>query len=495
MKILVDNIKCQCIISGMDSKHVDVYKELREYLRVRPANYAQMLFQMRKHGNNGWDGYTYFMNAKCCFPTGFLSMVINLLKDLNITIALEDRRHNVPKFKSKPWNLFTPEFELAPHQVQLIAKTDNYIGGTDNCIYFPRGIWKAATNAGKTAAAGNLILNIESSRAIMLVDNQDLLKQHYEYYKTVFNKVGELGYITSTKSNPGTILTLAMVRTVYNRLKSSMTVQRDLHDKFNMLLVDEVHGYCSKEAVFVINHINAGLRVGMSGTPIGQSDKIAKFRLIGMFGDMLHTVSNRELMDTGFSMTPIVEIYLNPTIGRAINYDREFAQVITESEDRAELIADIVCKYRNRKVMVTFFDIKHGMLMYDTFCLRYPSLADKATLVHGTSNDRTDIIQDFKDNKIRYLFASTIMQQGFNIADIEVIIYGIGEMAAIPQFQFMGRGMRLDGINNTFVFADIFDRGKYCGKHSRKRILQYKKEDLPIPIDFKYNAGKRGDPK
>jgi len=395
--------------------------------------------------------------------------------------------------------LTTPLGPLAPHQIELITKTNNYINSNAKThtwnLYFPRGIWDAATNARKTAAAGALIQNIKNPKAIMLVDDQKLLKQHYEYYKTVFTGKGELGYITSSKEVPGSILTIAMIRTLHNRLKDSVTVQRNLHDRFNMLIVDETHGFGNGEAVYVINKINAGLRIGMSGTPLSGSDKIAKFRLIGMFGTVLHIVSKRYLMDNGYSLIPLIRVYKNPTTPKGFTYAQELATVVLESVERAELVADIICKFRSRKVLVTFFEHKHGELMYNTFVERYPTLAHLAAWVHGDHKDKLQKIADFIAGKIQYLIGSTILQQGINISDIEVLINGQAEKSAIALSQWQGRAERLNAGNTHYVYVDFWDEGSYCSKHSRKRMRLYKAEDFPEPIVYKYDARKDGTPK
>jgi len=225
MKIRVDNIVCTCIIGGLDNVKLDVYNELRTYLRVKPKNASQTLMYMRSNGNTGWDGYTYFINKKGVFATGFLPMVLEYLKELEVSVTLEDVRVNVPKFKTPPYDFNAPTFVLAPHQQELIVKSNHYLSyvAKNNSwhIYFPRGGWQAATNAGKTAASGNLLKNLIDPCAIMLLDDQGLLTQHYKYYSTLFPNPGDVGTITSSKMVFGNVLTLAMVRTLYNRIKQS----------------------------------------------------------------------------------------------------------------------------------------------------------------------------------------------------------------------------------------------------------------------------------
>jgi superfamily II DNA or RNA helicase len=491
MIIIVQNITSQVVVSGKDNIVCNIFKELREYLRVRPHNYGQMLMQMRRRGIKGWDGYTYFINEKGIFPTGFLGLVYKFSTDLGITVTFEDRRVNMPAivFESD-YDFSTPSFTLDTHQQQLLIAT---FQSTISNLVFARGIWDAATNAGKTATAACLLKNVENSCGLMLFDRAGLLKQTYAVFKSMFPKSGDVGIITSNKLEFGRKCTLVMVRTMYNRIKKSPTIQRDLNSKINVLILEECHKHTSRVSAYVINKINAGIRIGMSGTPLKMSDKVAKFRLIGMTGEILHTVSKAELMHKGVSLTPNIFIYLNPTLPYGLDYDQEVHAVITGSEERAILIADIICKYRKKKILITFYEHNHGELMYNTFCTRYPSLAHLADWVHGNHADRDSKIERYINNDIRILFGSTILKEGYNIPDIEVGIHAQAGKSGVDVSQWTGRLERRDGVNTHFVWIDFWDKGKNCSKHSRKRISFYKNEGYTEPITFMYE-NKRGVP-
>ena len=201
-------------------------------------------------------------------------------------------------------------------------------------------------------------------------------------------------------------------------------------------------------------------------------------------------------MDNGFSLIPNIIIVHNPSASVALTYEQEFAEVVTESELRAEIIADIICKHRKQKVLITFFERKHGELMYTTFCERYPTLAHLADWVHGEHTDREQKVQRYLNNEIKILFGSTILQQGYNIPDIEVGINAMAEKSAVSVSQWVGRLERLDKTATHFTWYDFFDgymTNKYCAKHSRKRINLYQKEDYPTTIIFDYK-NKRGIP-
>jgi len=493
MQLIVGNIVTQAVIGGTDHLRGDVYKMLRELLRVRPNNYGQILMTMKRRGNaHGWDGYTYFINKKGMFPTGFLPQILNFCLQNTIKVTLVDNRKNVPVLKDRI-NIRTPKFKLAEHQINMLLSLDKIVEVGNHSIYFPRGTWKAATNSGKTAVFGSVVKNVVSPCALLLVADQGLMRQHYEYYSTVFTKPGDVACIKSDSYSIGNILTIAMVKTLRNRLKKSPTVQRDLNNKFNILGVDESHEFSARDGLYVINHINAGMRIFMSGSPFDMADKVSKLRLVGMSGATICTVSKRYLMDNGFSMIPKVRVYLNPTRSLHTAYLHEFEDCVIASEQRAELIADIIMKRRSKKIMITFNFERHGRLMYETFCSRYPSLAYLADWVHGDDPDRNQKVQDFMDDEIRILFSSTILQQGYNFPDVQVVINAMGGKAMIPLNQWMGRGERLDGVNKYFEWIEIFDQGKYMTKHSKQRIRFLVKEDLPEPIRFMYN-NKRGVP-
>ena len=73
MKFIVENIKTTAVIGGRDNLlEIDLAKELREYLRVRPDGYSQS----KAYGSHRWDGYRYFVSSKNEFLTGFLPLVL-----------------------------------------------------------------------------------------------------------------------------------------------------------------------------------------------------------------------------------------------------------------------------------------------------------------------------------------------------------------------------------------------------------------------------------
>lgn len=494
MKFIVDNQTTRVVIGGKDNLKGNLKQELRDYLTIPIKNTFFIEKHLREKGFKGKISKTKcFVTENFEFPTGFLPNVVDFLNDFGVNMEVEDIRNNLPTFSNI--HTTTPEFDLYPHQIDLITSVNNTlkIGNTD--LYFPRGIWRAATNSGKTAAAGCLVKSVTNPNALFLIDSQDLFEQHIAYYESVFGKVGKIGKVGSKYIyEPARPFTIAMIGTLSSRMEKDIAIKVALNRDYNIVLVDECHYASSGEGALLLQGINAGMRVFMSGTPLNNSDPFANYRIIGMSGAVLKNISKRFLIDNGFSMEPAVRMYLNPETASGVNYKEEYARVISRSQKRADFIADLIAKRTQRKVLITFFEKAHGYLMYDAFITKYPELAEGTAWVHGSDKRRSEKIRDYKSGKIKRLFTSTIFQQGINVKDIQTIIYGQAEKEVIALSQFMGRGERLDGVDKIFEWIDFWDMGKHVSPHSAKRVKFYQKENLDIRY-MNYEATVAGRPK
>jgi superfamily II DNA or RNA helicase len=490
MQLIVNNITTQAVASTTEILKFNLEQELREYLRVKLDNIYHIRKAIESKGQKYFgDDYHYLITKSGIFATGFLPMVLSFLEEFDTQIKLIDQRKNLPKFLSEISYGNIGNYEPFPHQFKLIESVNRHINGD---FYFPRGIWKAATNSGKTLSLAGLINSVVDPKPLLLVDTIDLLTQHTEYYEDIYGK-GSVGIIHGKKFEVDKFITIAMNRTLYNRLAKSRVVFNQLQTLFNILAVDEFHGFAGQHDTVLLSKINAGLRLGMSGTPLDSSSQMAKFKLIGHTGDVLASITKKYLMDNGFSMAPIINIYKNPEKVLAFSYDEDYSANVLNSIKRAELIAKLINQRRGKKILITFFEKNHGYLMYETFLRMFPEYMEITTVVEGTDNLRQDKVAAFKSGRIRILFASTILQQGINIKDIEVGIYGQAGKEAIALSQFLGRCERLDGINHTFEWIDFYDNGNYTSKHSVERFKFYKREALEI--NYQYAASNKGIPK
>jgi len=488
MKILVENTSSRIIVGGKDNLlPVDLFKEIDDYLSVQSPGARYV----KAYKKGQWDGMQRFMNKKGVFATGFLPNVISYAEELGAKIEIEDNRTNLPFLvseKHRVWEHYK-DWEARDYQQDIVNVFDNHIEyGDGNLLYWPRGIANAATNAGKNSVICCLLKNLDKTKALVLIDSQEIFDQLVEFLSVDFPR---LGVINSKKFEWGDEVTIAMVRTLYSRMKKSVDIAVKVKTMFNTIVVDECHGASSTAHSEVIQNCDAGMRVMVSGSPLDNSNVINNMVILGLSGPVISTVTKKQLQDMGHSLKVKVTLHHNKTLfegGYGDEYDEELYQGILASEERIKLIIDIVKARSDKKIMINFIEIAHGELMYTR--LKEAGI-DKVDWVHGTDPNRKQKLEDYKAGKIMVLISSTILKQGINVHDINALIYAQGGKALIPLKQWTGRIERNDGVSQSVEVHDFWDNGKYLEKHSRKRLNFYMEEGFEIIYNY---AQKRGRP-
>jgi len=480
MKIIINNIATKIISSGQDDLYYSgIFTELRNYLSVNvPGAFFTPAYKRR-----GWDGKRYFLTPGGKMATGFLPLLLKHIDrdypDLQVEII--DDRGDVPKFRSEFKSNIGPikinkEYE---HQRRMIESMNSFIEFRDSIIPFPRGIINASTNAGKTAAMAGVHLNLDGDYSMLvLIHRKDIFTQLVTFFEEVY---GEVGVINMKKYDPKNI-TVGMIKTVFNRLESSVNVKKDLA-KFDVVAVDECHLAGSKTFTKVLQNVQASVRVFVSGTPFDSDAIVNKMMAIGLSGPELIHISKRELMDKGISLKAKIYMHLcHEYVGLVpeFNYDVAIDTRIHKSAKRAAIMADI-CRKHKGSTLIAVNEIEHGQLLYASLqLLGIKSIA----FVHGTDKERDSKIQDFKDGKIQVLISTQILKEGVNIPIVSNIIYAAGKKAKVDIKQWMGRGERLHGKKTEFTMHDFYDIGEYVEAHSKKRLVTYKDEKLEVITDY-----------
>ena len=302
----------------------------------------------------------------------------------------------------------------------------------------------------------------------------------------MFKKVGEI------KSGKYRIedFTVAMVKTLSNLIeKKSVTVLNDLA-RFNILVVDETHEAGAADYSYVLQHIPAGMRVFVSGTPLDSHNAINNLITVGLSGQVLARVTNQQMIDLGVSQKPLVKIKYchTPDKRPALPYELEQELWVELSLHRATMIGDIVEEHGDKYIMISYTKKQHGYFLYDYLSKRFPQLQNEMAVIHGTSPNRKTALELFKKGKLSILISSMILKQSLNIPIIEVLIMGQGGKSTITVKQLVGRAIRDDKVHDTVLIYDFYDEGEYIGLHSRKRIKIYRKEGFDIEFDYLCNV-------
>lgn len=485
MRFIVNNVQTKTIIGGKDNLiPVDLIKTLREYMRVRPEGYNMSRAFMQGH----WDGWRYFITPTGTFATGFLPMVVKYMEELGVEVIIEDQRGDLPRLRKEPdsfiGNIKGTDWYGFPYQMDMVRKLNKTIQLAGQDFYFPRGMYDCATNAGKNSISALIVKNLDKQyKTAFFVSSTLIYKQAVEFFTEVLGE--PVGEIKSSKYNPKTF-TVVMMRTMFNRARTAINAKKYLND-LDVVIVDESDEVGAKEYSKVLSMVGAGMRIFVSGTPLDSSTE-NNMTALGLSGQILGQVTNKFLIENGYSQKPLIKVLLNVMPHNVTDYKSEVYYNIHTSENRVELIIDNVLKqYPDKSVMITFNEKVHGYFMFDEIKEAIPEISME--IAHGTTDDRSEVIERFKNGTTKVLLASMIVKRGLNIPRMDILVPAQEGMSVATVKQILGRGLRKKEHDEDLLVFEFYDTGQYVSKHSAKRMRIYKKEELEIEYTFEQKRG------
>lgn len=491
MKINVQNKYSQIILGGVDNliEH-NIQAELRDFLSVLLDGYMHMkryrtidvrctkcsfkatrpdtikkcevCFSEDIVKKRKWDGKIHYIDKKLKFLTGFLPDVVSLCESRGYSVELIDDR----RFINIPENIVTDinVWHLRPFMVKDMK---TFMSTNVKGMTYLRGIYKAATNAGKNSFIASLSLTFKTT-TLLLVHRKELFNQAYDFFGECGLEVSRFGLGNYELGE----FTVAMIRTLNNRSKK-VHVKKYLQS-VNVLIVDECHRAKASEYKKVISQTDANVRAFVSGTPLDTDDKGA-LDILGMSGPIFEEVTNEFLISKKYSLKLDVLIFdYNDTVSNNESYEEQHYR-LKFSHSRMQLIKK-VCLQSDMQTVIFVEHVDHGEFIYKNL-IDIDSLVE---FVQGSDDDRDGKLNRFASKKTRILITTMIMKEGVNIPCIECGINALGGKSTTTIKQIIGRVLRDDGINDKVYWVDFNDKGSILSKHTEKRVELYKKEGFDV---------------
>lgn len=454
--------------------------QIQNRFKVRHPN--AYFIRLRGNVQEGWDGKIDYVTEAGYFKVGLLPQVYNYItKELKKKVEFIDNRANLGVETKIPKKI--GKLEPRKYQLEAIKSiVNNKIGG----LNFPMGVIGAATNAGKTMIAAGIYLAYKREiPAIILINDGDLFEQ---FKKEIPDLLGnDVGFVRGKEKNWKKV-TVAMVQTL------SRDIKKYKHEliKFGVVIVDEADLANNKTYTKVLqNCYNAKVRVGLSGSMYLsklKKDFTKEQNLKGYFGEKVFEISNKELVEKGHSTNIVIRVFKgNEKIGEKGDWKKEYDLGITYNEDRAMLCVDRLrhnIKVKRLPAMVVCQYHNHIELMY-TVIQRELGKDYKVAYVHGDVKDRKKIISDFREGYIDILIASFIIRRGKNFPLLRYLLNAAGSDSHATVLQLMGRLFRKTPGKNKVIMEDFFDEGVYLKRHSKHRVIYYKKEKFKVIENYK----------
>ena len=470
MRIVLNNSKSRIITS---TPNLIKLRESKAFaVRVKGAFFSPA------YTKGIWDGKKRFITETGQFDTGLLPMILRHIYDEygEVDIEVVDERGDVtkPKLSRKvgPDTLRDDQYEV------MESIVNHSVAG----IPFPRGVVDVATNFGKTYIAASTFLTYDQP-GILLLGDADL----YEQLKVDLTRLlgEELGHMDS-KSTKWAKYMIVMVKTCYNRMKKDPSIKQRLQSK-RVCLVDEADLAVSKTYTTVLSNLhNAVVKIGLTGTAFRGRDKIKHMTFRGTFGDRIVKVTNAELIKKGTSAPVKVFIYQPCKHLEAVgaSYPDVYDRFITKNKERNKFIMKQV-KYllsKGHKPIMVFCRYHDHIqeLLKLTKHLPEDTVIDWA---HGERDkkERSRVRKQFRDGEIDLLITSNIFNRGKNLPRTKVIINAAAGTSETVLLQGpIGRATRKHESKQKTMIIDYYDKGRYIELHSKRRIIFYKNEKLPV---------------
>lgn len=360
-------------------------------------------------------------------------------------------------------------FTLRPYQQKCVeAAITEVRQSIDPCLI------DAAPAAGKSfmiAAIAAELNDISGKRVLCLAPSAELVKQNYAKYLLTGERASIFSASVGAKSTRHVVV-FGTPGTVKN------SISRFLNG-YCAVIVDECHGITPtiKAIIEAMKHSNPNLRViGLSGTPyrIGDgfvfriwpdgssnSDEVTRDPY---FTKCVYRVSAQEMLEGGF-ITPMDIGAIN-----AGSYDTSEIELLPNGQPRpddierafvghgrktASIVGDVVRQASTIAGGVMFFasTVRHA----EEIMASLPPENSRLVTGETPKAERRQIIQDYREQRFRYLVNVGVLTTGFDVEHTSVIaILRYTESAALLQ-QIMGRAWRLHPGKESSLLLDYAD--------------------------------------
>lgn len=455
MILKINNDKTEILPEGTEEWRVMTKAETK--FRLQMPNYERT--QAYK---NGWDGYVNFIRGNKV-GTGLLPYVLKFMVS-----------QGQPSFKVDDQRTVFASFGKLPEKVLgykgrdwQIAAANSFINGTILGVDWKRGIVNAATNSGKSWLFPALHMAKTSlGRTTILIDDKEIFKQLLDDG----GKAGfEVGYIQRKSVKVGAY-NVCMYKSALNRLEDSPEAL-DMIKNTDFLIVDECHTAGATQYRKIISHFkNAETRLFASGTALEQYSKVNAWRVIEQSGSVIKDVSNKEMIDKGFSLKPTIKMKRVYDVLDVSDYREDYRFNVIFSPERADFIKEISAD-SNRHVLIAVYEHDHGEFLQ--------SHIPGSVYMSGEHPQRDKLVEDFKSGTLRVLI-TTVLRKGVNIPIMNTLILAMGRKSKVDIKQWIGRVLRTNEKDSEVEVFDFLDSGKYTFDHSLARMSIYENEEFTI---------------
>jgi len=458
ISLMVGNVWTKVVTSNRS-----VHKLLYDKLAVWKEGY----FYSQKYRQGYWDGKIHFYDVyNCRFLTGLLSRVEDILAQQGYDFV----KSNLIEYQP----VEVAELSLEGIDKERFDKVQLPL--IQEVLRRGRCTVRLATGGGKTEVIAGICKALPDKSFLVLVHRLELLDQTIKRLQRRLNE--EVGCISASQIDIKRV-TVGMVKSVWNRRHAVMSW---LRNGVYGLIVDECHHTGALTWIRVSQICNAVMRIGLSGTPL-RGSAVEDTWLVGLTGDVVQGLGIKELVDLGYAALPSVRlVYIDDIDTSNLATWHDIVQYVYGSVQVKEAVYDTFKNCHGREPgLVVFVDrVAQGQALKS-----FLEDVDSSLVVEMTSGKidkevRMDIVERMKKREIDILIATSVLDEGVDIASVSGILFLCSNKSVVKILQRIGRGVRPSDSKSVVNVYDLVIKAKYLKEHSLKRMRLYKKEGFRI---------------
>ena len=440
---------------------------------------------IKKIGNNG----VGIIKKSCTISTKCHNNIFKKLSCFDFKIIDNINYFIVPKFiglKLAKKNIIEYEYKIEERKNITFDSSTLILNNNQNivcdeikrkllpCSILSSCIIQSDPGTGKTYIAAGMI-KILQKKTIIIVPNVYLLKQTFEVMSELFPN-NKIGCYYGLEKTDGDIIIAVINSALYY----------DKYETIGFVILDEVHGYCSKTMSNIFNVIHTQFILGITATPDIRLDGFDKM-LNWYLGDIIiaKNIPGWNADDIKFT-TRVIQVVYNgpPKFTESILSSTGIVSVphmitmIQSDPDRNKIIINYAIElYQKGKNVFVFSDRRdhlHNLaeLLKNT---NIPFEAPELNIIKLMGGSSSQTIEDAKTHGRLILTTYQYSSTGVSIVKMNSLVLATPRRNGLEQI--IGRIYRLSGDQNIErVIVDIVDN-RTCLKsqfYDRKKIYDKK---------------------
>ncbi len=306
------------------------------------------------------------------------------------------------------------------------------------------------TGAGKTKIMGNFIYKLleqlPALNILVVSHTESILKQNHEAISSFFPGIRIGLYSSGLRSRLIEKITVAGIQSIYRNAKQ--------FKKFGIVIIDECHAVPTKgQGMYqkFFNQVNA-TRVGLTATHFRTGHGLLHEGAGRMFNKLSYDLSSMEnfnrLVSEGYlttlvSKTTDLEMNVDKIRTSAGDFNqKDLADRFDRSSITKEIVNETIRMGHNYNSWLVFaIDIAHANSILEQ--LLEKGIKAKALHGHANATNRHELVEEFKQGKIRAIVSVGMVTTGFDAPNIDMIVLARPTKSPVLHVQMCGRGLRV----------------------------------------------------